>query len=84
MSGFVEIYPEQSTQSSQLKQTRTQYINKYMKQKRANETQSPEAKEKRRDYAKEYRKREQASESSQPSTLSYEAKQKGKAVRKGI
>ena len=45
MSGFVEIYPEKSTQSSQPKQTRTQYINKYMKQKRANETQSPEAKE---------------------------------------
>jgi hypothetical protein len=41
MSGFGEI----STQSSQSKQTRTQYISKYMKQKRANETQSPEAKE---------------------------------------
>ena len=49
MSGFVEIYSEQSTQSSQPKQTRTQYMNKLMKQKRANETQlSPEAKEKRR------------------------------------
>ncbi|CAB4029251.1 Hypothetical predicted protein [Paramuricea clavata] len=71
MSGFSEI----STQSSQSKQTRTQYISKYMKQKRANETQSPEAREKRRVYAKEYRKRKQASESSQPSTLSIESKQ---------
>ena len=76
MSGFVEINPEQSTQSSRPKQIRTQYLNKYMKQKRANETQSPEAKEKRRVYAKQYRKRKQASESSQPSTLSIEAKQK--------
>ena len=65
MSGFVEINPEQSTQSAQPKQTRTQYLNKYMKQKRANETQSPEAKEKRRVYEKEYRKRKRASESSQ-------------------
>ena len=81
-SGFVEINPEQSTQSSQPKQTRTQYINKYMKQKRANETQSPEAKEKRRVYAKEYRKRKQASESSQPSTLSIEAKQKKRLYAK--
>ncbi|CAB4028301.1 Hypothetical predicted protein [Paramuricea clavata] len=82
MSGFVEIYPEQSTQSSLPNQTRTQYINKYMKQKRANETQSPEAKEKRRVYAKEYRKRKQASESSQPSTLSIEAKQKKRLYAK--
>jgi hypothetical protein len=76
MSGFVEINPEQSTQCSQPKQTRTQYMNKLMKQKRANETQSPEAKEKRRVYAKEYRKHKQASENPQPSTLSVEAKQK--------
>ncbi|CAB3991245.1 Hypothetical predicted protein, partial [Paramuricea clavata] len=86
MSDCVEIYPEQSTQSSQPKQTRTQYMNKLMKQKRANETQSPEAKEKRRVYAKEYRKRKRASESSQSSTLSIEAKQKkrlyAKAYRK--
>ena len=32
MSGFIEINPEQSTQSSQPKQTRTQYMNKLMKQ----------------------------------------------------
>jgi hypothetical protein len=75
-SGFVEICPEQSTQSSQPKQTRTQYMNKLMKQKQANETQSPEDKEKRQVYAKEYRKGKQASESSQPSALSIEAKQK--------
>jgi hypothetical protein len=81
-SGFVEIYPEQSTQSSQPKQTRTQYINKLMKQKQANETQSPEAKERRRVYAKEYRKRKRASESSQPSTLSIEAKQKKRLYAK--
>ena len=55
MSGFVEIYSEQSTQSSQRKQTRTQYMNKLMKQKRANEAQSPAAKKKRRVYAKECR-----------------------------
>ncbi|CAB4033998.1 Hypothetical predicted protein, partial [Paramuricea clavata] len=79
-SGFVEINPEQSTQTSQRKHTRTQYINKYMKQKRANETQSPEAKEKRRVYAKEYRKRKQASESSQPSTLSIEAAKQKKRL----
>ena len=82
MSGFVEIYPEQSTQSSRPKQTRTQYINKYMRQKRANETQSPEAKEKRRVHAKEYRKRKQASQSSQPLTLSIEAKQKKRLYAK--
>ena len=82
MSGFVEIYPEQSTQSSQTKQTRTQYMNKLMKQKRANETQSPEAKEKRRVYAKEYRKRKRAGESSQPLTLSIAAKQKKRLYAK--
>ena len=83
MSGFVEINPEQLTQSSQpIKQTRTQYMNKYMKQKRANETQSPEAKEKRRVYEKEYRKYKLASESSQPSTLSTEAKQKKRLYAK--
>ena len=82
MSGFVEIYHEQSTQSSQPKQTRTQYMNKLMKQKRVNETQSPEAKEKRRVYAKEYRKLKRASESSQPSTLSIEAKQKKRLYAK--
>ena len=82
MSGFVEIYPEQSTQSSQPKQTRTQYMNKLMKQKRVNETQSPEAKEKRRVYAKEYRKLKRASESSQPSTLTIEAKQKKRLYSK--
>ena len=75
-SGFVEICPEQSTQSCQPKQTRTQYMNKLMKQKQANETQSPEDKEERQVYAKEYRKGKQASESSQPSALSIEAKQK--------
>jgi hypothetical protein len=82
MSGFVEINPEQSTQSSRPKQIRTQYLNKYMKQKRANETQSPEAKEKRRVYAKQYRKRKQASESSQPSALNIEAKQKKRLYAK--
>jgi hypothetical protein len=82
MSGFVEINPEQSTQSAQPKQTRTQYLNKYMKQKRANETQSPEAKEKRRVYEKEYRKRKRASESSQPSALSIEAKHKKRLYAK--
>ena len=76
MSGFVEINPEQLTQSSQPKQTRMQYMNKLMKQKRANGTQSPEAKEKRRVYVKEYRKRKRASENFQPSTQSVEAKQK--------
>ncbi|CAB4022288.1 Hypothetical predicted protein [Paramuricea clavata] len=81
-SDFVEIYPEQSTQSSQPKQTRTQYINKYMKQKRANETQSPEAKEKRRVYAKEYRKRKQASGSSHSLALNIEAKQKKRLYAK--
>ena len=82
-SGFVENNPEQSTQSSKpIKQTRTQYMNKYMKQKRANETQSPEAKEKRRVYAKEYRKRKQANENSQPSALSIEAKQKKRLYAK--
>ncbi|CAB4036289.1 Hypothetical predicted protein [Paramuricea clavata] len=80
-SGFVEIYPEQSTPSSQPKQTRTQYMNNLVKQKQlANETQSPEAKERRRVYAKEYRKRKQASESSQ--TLSIEAKQKKRLYAK--
>jgi hypothetical protein len=74
MSGFVEIYPEQSTQSSQPKQTRTRYMNKLMKQKRSNETQSPEA--------KENRKRKQWRESSQPSTLSIEAKQKKRLYAK--
>jgi hypothetical protein len=49
-------------------------MNKYMKQKRANETQSREAKEKRRVYEKEYRKRKRANESSQPLTLSTETK----------
>jgi hypothetical protein len=78
MSCFVEINSEQSIQSFQPKQTRTEYINKYMKQKRANETQSLEAKEKRRVYAKEYRKRKQANENSQPSTLNIEAKLRGK------
>jgi hypothetical protein len=82
-SGFVEICPEQSTQSSQLKQKRTQYMNKLMKQKQANETQSPEDKEKRQVYAKEYGKGEQASESSQPSALSIEAKQKKRLYAKG-
>jgi hypothetical protein len=72
MSGLVEINPEQSTQRSQPKQTRTQYLNKYMKQKRANETESPETKEKRRVYEKEYKKRKRASESFQPSALSIE------------
>ena len=82
MSCFVEINSEQSIQSFQPKQTRTEYINKYMKQKRANETQSPEAKEKRRVYAKEYRKRKQANENSQPSTLNIEAKGKKRLYAK--
>ena len=83
MSGFVEINPEQLTQSSQpIKQTRAEYMNKYMKQKRANETQSREAKEKRRVYEKEYRKRKRANESSQPSTLSIKAKQKKRLYAK--
>ena len=54
----------------------TFFLNKLMKQKRANETQTPEVKEKRRVYAKEYRKCKRASESSRPSKLRIEAKQK--------
>jgi hypothetical protein len=36
MSGFVEINPEQSTQSAQPKQTRTQYLNKYQSRTQSN------------------------------------------------